>query len=157
MLPVTRDSQPGMSPEAEPQPALPVGRGEHILLVEDEQSARRALTELLMLLGYQVTAAATGEEALGIPATTPCDLLLTDIMLPGISGLEVARRFSADRPGAAVILMSGYAAEESSRRHLADGSARYLEKPFDMNTLARELHAALAEARYAGAPSAPAP
>lgn len=153
ILPITSDLPPGGTQEREAQAALPAGRGEHILLVEDEESARRALTELLTLLGYRVTPAASGEEALGFPAMASCDLLLTDLMLPGVSGLEVARRFAANRPGAAVILMSGYAADESTRRHLAAGAARYLEKPFAMNTLAREVRAALKDARSAARPA----
>lgn len=148
------------SAEAEPEDVGPAeeppgGRGERVLVVEDEEGARGALTELLGLMGYQVTAVASGEAAQALPEVPSFDLLLTDIMLPGTSGIEVAGALQSRWPRLAVILMSGYAADERVRQTLSDGAGRFLGKPFDMATLARELRAALAEAeRLCGAEDA---
>jgi len=129
---------------------VPSGRGERTLVVEDEDGARRSLTELLSLMGYQVTAVASGEAAQALPEVPAFDLLLTDIMLPGASGLDVAAALRSRWPRLAVVLMSGYAADERVRETLSGGTGRFLEKPFDMATLARELRAALGEAERAG-------
>ncbi len=127
-----------------PEPgAMPAGRGERVLVVEDEAGAREALRAILDGLGYLVTAVASGEEAgLQLPET-PYDLLLTDLMLPGITGPELARGLSERWPGLRVVLMSGYTDDEGVRRAIAAGQVRFLQKPFDMATLARELRAAL--------------
>ncbi len=120
------------------------GRGERLLLVEDETAAREALTELLAILGYEVVAVGSGEEAQALPALPPFHLLLTDLLLPGVSGVEVARTLATRWADLRVIVMSGYAEDEAVRRGVATGTVRFLKKPFDMATLARELSAALA-------------
>ncbi|HQU33038.1 MAG TPA: PAS domain S-box protein [Thermoanaerobaculaceae bacterium] len=124
---------------------LPTGNGERILLVEDEDGARAGLAELLGLLRYAVTAVRSGEDAGALPAEPAFDLLLTDFMLPGASGLMVAGELAARWPRLKVVVMSGYAADAVSRGELASGSIHFLQKPFDMTTLARELRAALTE------------
>ena len=125
--------------------ALPHGDGQRILLVEDEDGARAGLSELLGLLGYAVTAVGSGEAAGALPAEPEFDLLLTDFMLPGVSGLDVARGLAERWPGMKVVVMSGYAADAFSRGELASASVRFLQKPFDVATLAGELRAALTE------------
>jgi CheY-like chemotaxis protein len=122
----------------------PVGLGEKVLLVEDDPGAREGLADILRLLGYGVTEAASGEEAMEVPADPPFDVLLTDYMLPGSSGLEVAAVLGERWPGLRVIVMSGYAEDQMDRSHLGQASVRFLQKPFDMAALARELRAALA-------------
>ncbi len=124
---------------------LATGRGERVLLVEDEEAARAGLIEILTMLGYRVDAVGSAEEAGRLPAKPPFDLLLTDLMLPGASGSDLARGLRERWPGLKVILMSGYANDEAVRRGVAAGAVRFLQKPFDMETLARELRAALAE------------
>jgi PAS domain S-box-containing protein len=127
--------------EASPEP--PAGRGERVLLVEDEPGARDGLTDMLTMLGYSVTAAASGEQAEALAGDAAFDALLTDLMLPGLSGAELAGRLAARWPGLRVLIMSGYAEDEALRQGARVGSLRYLQKPFDMSTLARELRAAL--------------
>ena len=127
------------------QADLPGGRGERVLLVEDEPGVREGLTELLQILGYEVIAVGSGEEA-GAVANEPApDLLLTDLMLPGIDGAELAEQLRGRWPGLSVVLMSGYTEDEAVRRGIDEGSVRFLQKPFDMAALARAVSAALAE------------
>lgn len=127
--------------EARPPGAEPcTGR---VLLVEDEPSAREGLAAMLGMIGCQVAAVGSGEEALARPAGVPFDLLLTDLLLPGMHGGELIRKARERWPGIRVIVMSGYAEDEAVRRGVLDGSVRFLQKPFGAATLERELCAAL--------------
>ncbi len=119
----------------------PAGRGEHVLVVEDERAARTSLVRMLELLGYRVTAAACAEE---VPDTVEAfDVLLSDILLPGISGLDLARLLRQRRPALKIVLMSGYAENVAVRETISHGGVRFLQKPFSMVTLATELRSAL--------------
>jgi len=110
---------------------------------------------VLSMLGYAVTAVESGERAEAIAGDVPFDVLLTDLMLPGVSGAELAGRLAGRWPALRVLVMSGYAEEDALRRGSQLGTLRYLQKPFDMNTLARELRAALDG--EAPGPAEPAP
>ncbi len=72
-------------------------------------------------------------------------MLLTDLMLPGIAGPDLARGLKERWPALRVILMSGYTEDEVVRRGITEGSVRFLQKPFDMASLAREIQSALDE------------
>jgi len=122
---------------------VPRGHGERVLIVEDEDGARKGLAELLTILGYAVTAVGSGEEAGVLPVEPAPDLLLTDLMLPGIDGAALAAGLRDRWPGIKVVLMSGYTEDEAVRRGVNEGEVRFLQKPFDMLTLARALRAAL--------------
>jgi PAS domain S-box-containing protein len=126
-------------------PVLAPGRGERILIVEDEAAAREGLRQILVGLGYDVVAAGSAEQAAATNGEAPFDLLLTDLMLPGLAGPELAVELQRRWPELKVILMSGYAEDEAVRLGVFSGVVRFLQKPFDMATLARELRAALAE------------
>ena len=119
------------------------GRSERVLLVEDETGAREGLAEILTMLGYAAVAVADGETALAMPDKPSFDLLLTDLLLPGIHGGELADEMRKRQPDLRVIVMSGYAEDEAIRRGVLEGSVRFLQKPFNMATLARELRVAL--------------
>lgn len=116
--------------------------GERLLIVEDEKTAREVFAEVLGALGYEVVALGSSEEAGSLPAEPPFDLLLADLVLPGASGLDLAQGLKDRWPNLKVVLMSGYSDAEMMGA-LALIRARYLQKPFDMETLARELRAAL--------------
>ena len=124
---------------------LTEGRGERVLVVEDEEGARQGLHDILVSLGYAVASAGSGEEAGSLPADPRFDVLLTDLMLPGVTGTQLAAGLKARWPGLRVILMSGYTEDEAVRRDVGGGTVRFLQKPFDMATLAREVRAALDE------------
>ena len=122
---------------------LPPGRGERVLVVEDEPSAREGIQQILASLGYEVVAAGSGEEATALPAAARFDLLLTALMLPGITGPELAADLTKRWASLAVILMSGYAEDEALRRSAAGDAMHFLQKPFDIRTLAAAVRAVL--------------
>jgi PAS domain S-box-containing protein len=119
-----------------PPSDLPVGGNEHILVVEDEYGVRKSISGILRSLGYTVTTAATGEEAGAQPTEPAPDLLLTDVVLPGITGAAVAERLRDRWPALKVLMMSGYLEDEAMRDLAASGRVRFLQKPFDMHALA---------------------
>jgi two-component system cell cycle sensor histidine kinase/response regulator CckA len=123
----------------------PVGRGERVLVVEDEVEARRVVAEILEMLGYQVTAVGSGEDAIGLASDPPFEVLLTDLLLPGVHGGELAEALRERWPRLKVIVMSGYAQDDTVRRRASLGTVRFLAKPFGMDVLAREIRAVLDE------------
>jgi len=116
-------------------PAL--GRGETVLLVKDEQSLRQLASRILTGNGYQVCAVATAVDALDQAGDLrqPIDLLLTDVVMPGMLGNEVATRVRAARPGLPVLYMSGYAQPVLDTQGALDPDVDLLEKPFTQPTL----------------------
>jgi CheY-like chemotaxis protein len=113
-----------------------------ILVVDDEPAVRRFISDALRSSGYEVVGASTGREALVAvygESRTPT-LLLTDIEMPGMSGVELAARVRADRPGIRVILMTGREASAARARERAGLVEGVLLKPFG---LAELLHAVL--------------
>ncbi len=125
---------------------LPAGHGERILVVEDEPAARESLLEMLALLGYRAIGVDSGEEAGLVPAEPGFDILLTDLMLPGVHGVELASGLVERWPALKVIVMSGYAEDEALHRDVGTGKTRFLQKPFGLASLAGELHSALHDA-----------
>ena len=118
---------------------LPVG-SETILLVEDEPSVRNVTAALLRGQGYNVIEASNGTEAvrLATEPTGPClHLLLTDVVMPLMGGLELAERVKDAHPEARVIYMSGYSDETMMRRNWPQGPDGFLQKPFTPGILAR--------------------
>ncbi len=122
---------------------LPRGNGERVLVVEDEDDAREAFEKMLTGLGYEVLTAASAEDVDELPPDGPVHLLLTDLVLPTLSGAELARELAARWPEMKVILMSGYTEDETVRAAIREGSVRFLQKPYGLATLARAVHDAL--------------
>ena len=136
-----------MPPIPRPLPEVAPGQGERILVVEDEAGVRDGLRDILINLGYDVAAAGSGEEAKALPEDRPFDLLLTDLMLPGAMGPQVATELQQRWPALKVILMSGYTEDEAVRDRISAGVIRFLQKPFDMGTLAEEVRFVLGRPR----------
>jgi two-component system, cell cycle sensor histidine kinase and response regulator CckA len=129
---------------AETAPAIRRGGRETVLLVEDEEMVLRFTSELLKRLGYEVLTATRAEEALArIEAGERFDLLLTDVLLPGIDGLELFRRLAAARGAFPVVFMSGYTANVLAERGVEEVGAAFLQKPFSHDELAAKVRAAL--------------
>ena len=102
-----------------------------VLVVEDDDTVADVLREVLLDLPYECVFAASAEEALAKLALEPPDLILTDISLPGKSGLDVMREARALDPEVAVILMTGYASVQTAIDALRQGADDYVTKPFD--------------------------
>jgi len=100
-----------------------------ILVVDDEPAMRLLLSSILKDEGHNVTAAATGEEALHLIATRHYHLVLTDLKMPGISGLELLEQVMRDDPGTAVIILTAFGTVEGAVEAMRKGAVHYLLKP----------------------------
>jgi PAS domain S-box-containing protein len=116
-----------------------VGGGELLLLVEDETPVRHVIQEMLENLGFEVVTAASGSEALQVFERFQSDieLVISDVVLSGISGLEVLKSVQEINPGLPVILMSGYPLEDDARCELSAGMTDWLSKPFSSEQLGK--------------------
>ncbi len=114
-----------------------VPRGGTLLVVEDDDAVRRSVKATLLRIGYNVLEAESGEAALALLAenNVTIDALLTDLMMPGMSGRELAEHVVAMRPSVRVLLMSGYTNDEVLRRQLVDAGQHFLQKPFTKEQL----------------------
>ena len=137
----------GAAPVAEAGPDAADGAGptgtESVLLVEDEPAVRRLVSRTLERAGYSVLVAESGAAAAALWTRTPIDLLLTDVVMPGADGAELARRFSAERPGARVLFMSGHTEGALVDRAAREAQAPFLQKPFTPAELARRVREVL--------------
>ena len=120
------------------------GRGETILVAEDEPAVLRVVTRILQRNDYSVLAATNGTEALALAADHEFDLLLTDVVMPGISGLELAARVRQTYPGASILFMSGYSPDLAGPGHALPVDTALVQKPFSEGTLLEAIRAAIA-------------
>ena len=122
-----------------------VGGHETILLVEDEATAREVISDTLDALGYNVLEAANGQAALEIFTRDPAQiaLVLTDLVMPRMGGVELLQAVRAVRPGIKVVAMTGYPVEGEGQSLLALGMAAWLQKPFNYEALATTLRRVL--------------
>jgi CheY-like chemotaxis protein len=126
--------------------------GPLVLVVEDSDAIRAAFTILLEESGYAVAAAANGAEAVRLAAERAPDLVLLDLGLPDISGLEVTRRIKADPATARIPLVALTGRDDAADRDalLAAGCADYLVKPVDTQSLIRALPGYIANVGVTG-------
>lgn len=127
------------------RPSTIGGQGERVLIVEDEPAAREGLLRILGRLGYEVTAVESGEGARAIPRDPPFRLLLTDLMLPGVSGITLATELKERWPRLKVIVMSGFEDGLSEPGFEPPPGFGFLPKPVDMATLSAEIQKALGQ------------
>jgi two-component system cell cycle sensor histidine kinase/response regulator CckA len=128
------------------EPELPVsslGLGQHILVVEDESGVRELAVLLLTEAGYEVTPAASAEEALRIARLRMPDLLLSDVVMADSSGGELAVRLHAEAPGLPILFTSGYTDDVVTRHLVQERRFAFLQKPFTRRTLLEAVSAAL--------------
>ncbi|MGA2751346.1 MAG: response regulator [Verrucomicrobiota bacterium] len=121
----------------------PAGK-KHILIADDDPSIRYMLGRVLLDEGYEVTAAADGEEGLKIAASQEIDLMLLDLKTPGMSGQDTLRALALSRPALPVIVITAYA-----RQQLGGGLAgvsAVLQKPLDFFALLATIQKLLAGA-----------
>ncbi|GIM89188.1 ATP-binding protein [Paractinoplanes toevensis] len=126
----------------------PKGRGQRILVVEDEAALARVVHRILTGNGYRVLAAATGAEAFQLYQDKGCDALLTDVIMPEMSGPRLAELVHDREPGLPVVYMSGYSNGLLGSSGVLESDIPFVEKPFTSGELLHKLHEALT-----GAPS----
>ena len=121
-----------------PAPGLPGGRPRHVVLVvDDEEGLRDLVCRTLRAEGYQTLEAAHGGEALEIVESGPdtIDLVVTDVVMPGMDGRELGRRLARSRPTLPILYMSAYEVNDIFQRGSQRGSAPFLQKPFPRDGL----------------------
>ncbi len=118
---------------------------ETVLLVEDETPVRKSEQEFLTRCGYNVLEAANGEEALGIARDFPgpIQLMITDVVMPQMSGAKLATELAQQRPDMRVLFVSGYAEKTVLRHGHIDVAAHFLQKPFSLKALSRKIRSVL--------------
>jgi two-component system, cell cycle sensor histidine kinase and response regulator CckA len=144
LLPRTADAFVVAGPRRRPSP--PVASRNTVLVAEDDGALRELICEMLTRSGYRVLGAATAVQAQRIDRefTGPIDLLLTDIVLPGMKGPALAQAVSGHRPEIRVLFMSGYSESDPTARWHLPADAPLLRKPFTTDTLLRAVSEALA-------------
>ena len=118
---------------------------ETVLLVEDEEEVRAAVYESLRMRGYIVLKARHGKEAIMICRrhTGPIHLLLTDVVMPQMTGPELVQRVAPLHPEMKVLYVSGYTSDALHQRNLREPGTAFLQKPFTPDALARRVRAVL--------------
>lgn len=137
-----RSREPALPEESTVEPEALPGTGT-ILLVEDEPSLRALVAEYLREHGYQVHEAGSAQRALRVAQGGQIDLLLTDIVMPGISGPQLAATLAESRPHLRVIFMSGHTEHASLRDTVLQEGTLFLQKPFRLLSVLNKVHDAL--------------
>jgi DNA-binding response OmpR family regulator len=119
----------------------------HLLFVDDEPVLRAAIARSLELNGFRVLQATDGADAITlVNRYGPPHLVITDLMMPNIGGVELARRLQERWPALPIIFMSGYSPEELRRRSTTPFDSKLLQKPFKLSELAEQVAATLSRA-----------
>jgi two-component system cell cycle sensor histidine kinase/response regulator CckA len=132
--------------EAKSETTVAKGEGELVLVVEDESALRGLAMVMIERLGYRVAGAANGAAALGLVVDEGLrpDLILTDVVMPGMSGHALAERLSSTLPDTKVVYMSGYTDDAIAHHGVLDPGIDFLQKPFAMADLAAMIRSVLA-------------
>jgi CheY-like chemotaxis protein len=148
-LPVVADPVLPGAPEADAPMRL--DGAETILVVEDQDEVRRFAVAVLKRFRYRTLEARSGGDALLAAETHsgPIHLMLTDVVMPGMTGKQLAERLLPLRPDMKVVYMSGYTADVLTRQGLSDSGTGYLQKPFTPQALAQKIRSSLGESRPA--------
>jgi len=146
-LPVTAAAAAAGGAADTPADAVPGGT-ETVLVCEDEEAVRSLIERVLSRRGYRVVATSDPREAIVLAAdrAAPIDLLLTDVVMPGMSGPELAERVRAVAGSTPTLFTSGYTADTVHRRGRLPVGSAFVEKPFDADELVREVRRLLDEA-----------
>ena len=116
----------------------------NILLAEDDENMREFLASALRRAGHEVTAVGDGVKALYALADNPVDLLLADVVMPGLDGIELARRAAKSQPQLKVMFITGFAAVALKAREKTPLGTQILSKPFHLRELVDQVETMLA-------------
>jgi two-component system cell cycle sensor histidine kinase/response regulator CckA len=133
------------------------GHGQTVLVVEDEPALAQSVARILTAGGYRAISANGGTEALDLDTTHGCDLLLTDLVMPEMSGRRVAELLTERHPGLPVLYMSGYASGLLDTAHVVENGIAFIEKPFTAHLLLDEVGSVFAATETAATPTAVPP
>ena len=122
--------------------------GPRVLVVDDDRAVRDSLRRALRLHGFEVSLAADGMEAIRTATTTPPDVLVLDVMMPGVDGLGVVRRLRQDHADLPILLLTARDGVADRVDGLRTGADDYLVKPFALEELVARLHALLRRASH---------
>lgn len=125
-----------------PHSSVAASRGK-ILIVDDDASVRRALHTTLQTLGFSTSEASGGEEAILLARTAPCDVVLLDINMPGLDGLETCRQLRRLFPCIAILMLTVRDGEDDKVQALDAGADDYVTKPFHIRELTARVRAAV--------------
>jgi CheY-like chemotaxis protein len=142
-LPLAADGSPTRADD--PETAAPEAGSGRILLVDDEETVRCVAKEFLIQLGYEVTTARDGQEALQIYRRAPTDfrLVILDLVMPRLGGRETFRALRAINPNVRALLSTGYDFDDSARDLLNEGMAGFIQKPYRIADLSAAVNRAL--------------
>jgi CheY-like chemotaxis protein len=140
-----RVDEPSEAVGASPAALAATGGSETILLVEDEDSVRQLIRETLASRGYRVLEACNGQAALDLAAThsDPIHLVVTDVVMPGLSGHELVHQLLLARPATKVLYLSGHAEEAVASPLVPQAPNAFLQKPFTLQNLSRKVREVL--------------
>jgi DNA-binding NtrC family response regulator len=110
-----------------------------VLLVDDEEEFVSALSERLILRGIEVDSALNGEEALARLVEKEFEVVILDVMMPGLGGLEVLRQIKTTHPNTQVILLTGHGATREGIEGMRLGAFDYLIKPVDIEEMLEKM------------------
>jgi len=110
-----------------------------VLVVDDEEELTSAIVERLNLRGFAASGVVTGAEALAWLEENTCDVVLLDVKMPGLGGLEVIQRIKDSHPGLEVILLTGHGSAQDAQQGISLGAFDYLMKPVKIDTLTQLL------------------
>ncbi len=127
---------------------LPTGHGQHVLVVDDEESVRVIMRSTLETFGYRVSTALDGTEGIALAANPaiPIDLAVVDMQMPGLDGLKTLQAIRGLRPALPIVGASGLFTREQREQGAQSGVRLFLEKPFSVENLIRTVHAAISQA-----------
>ena len=140
-----RSEQPLDEPAESPALAAPLNGTETALLVEDEPEVRGLVEKILRMYGYTVLSAASPAEAIALSKNRPAtiDILVTDVIMPGMNGRELSRVLAASRPELRVLYMSGYTDAVIAQQGILEPGTAFVSKPFTPDVLARKVREVL--------------
>jgi DNA-binding NtrC family response regulator len=118
---------------------------EKVLLVDDEEEFVETLAERMRSRGMEVATSNSGRDALELVEDEPYDVVVLDLQMPGMDGIEVLERIKRRQPDIQVVLLTGHATVEKGVEAIKRGALEFLEKPIDISTLSEVIHNAKAE------------